>query len=211
MSIATQRRLLVALLLVAACLGYYALRVRPARSRSQSMLVAAESARVRLEGFEASAATRVEAPGAQERDRQRSALDRRSQACAELFGSFASCGAPERLDALRLSVSQLADRCGLVVRSNIGCTQAERRGLATPGGCADSAPHAGYIAALLDPAASPSLALRRITFDSDFGGLRRFLASLSELPDRVVIVDFDVQALRDRELPVLRTELVIAY
>jgi len=210
-SVAAQRRLLVVLTVVAACLGYYALRLRPSSARVRDMRLAAESARIQLEALE-DAPTASPAVGAkQERDEQRAALERSSVAWVGWLESFASCGSSERLDEQRLRLSRLADECGLLIRSNLGCTEAERRGLASATGQEAAAPHARYIAALLDLSSSPSPALRRITFESDFQGLRRFLTSLRELPSRVVILGFEINALRTQAMPALRTELVIAY
>jgi len=200
-------RLLVVLTLLAVGVGYYAMRVRPARSRAQRMRTAAESARIQLEGLAVGPAARPEERARQARDKQLAMLEKRSAAWADRLDSFASCGDPARLDELRLQMSRLADDCGLRIRSNLGCNEAERRSLAGPG----VSPHARYVAALLDRSTPPSPALRRITFESDFNGLRRFLADLRELPGRVVILGFEIQAVRAQAAPALRTELVIAY
>jgi len=200
-------RLLVVLTLLAAGVGYYAMRVRPARARAQRMRSAAESARIQLEGLAAGPSVRPVERARQERDKQLATLETRFVAWSDRLDSFASCGDPVRLDELRLHMSRLADDCGLRIRSNLGCTEAERRALAGPG----VSPHARYVAALLDRSAPPSPALRRITFESDFRGLRRFLADLHELPGRVVILGFEIQAVRTQAAPALRTELVIAY
>ena len=200
-------RLLVVLTLLAIALGYYALRVRPVRARAQRMRLAAESARIQMEGLAAGPTVRPEERARQERDEQRATLAKHSAAWSDRLDAFASCGEPAHLDELRLHMSRLADDCGLRIRSNLGCSEAERRALAGPGGSA----HARYVAALLDRSAPPSPALRRITFESDFNGLRRFLSDLRGLPGRVVILGFEIHAVRAATAPALRTELVIAY
>lgn len=200
------RRMLVVLLVLAVSVGYYALRARPAGVRVGRMRVASESARIQMEGLAAAPAARPGAGAEQQRDEQRGTLERHSADVSVRMSAFASCGEPEQLDELRLRISRLADDCGLLIRSNLGCTEAERRAFAQ----ADDTPHARYVAALLDRS-TVSPALRRITFESSFPGLRRFLEELPSLPGRVVIVGFEIHAQRAQAVPSLRTELVLAY
>lgn len=200
--------------------GVYLPRIRPARLRAAAL----DEQRLAVENRirEAKWPRPPEDFGrlTQRRDALRSEVESARRELRQAERCFASHGGDALADELRLEISALAQRHGVVFREDVACGEGVLRGFVGGGPWSGTgstvdydedeeiAPPQRSIRASRETAAQRlvsfltlgdpyTLKARQVTLEADFDDLRGFLHGLDRLAHRVVVLRFDL-TVRDR-------------
>jgi len=203
--------LLLIAVLIAAGMGYSALRVRPADARLARIETRTALFRDRLKNAEWPKAEDPEALSAV-LSRLTSELEADRNHLADLEARFVPRGQSGELEELLLQISALADRHAVQFRENTPCPTATLRRFLGPhhAACATEAADLIRFLTLGEPYTRP---VRQVTLDATFQGLRGFLRDLGALPQLVVIACFEIEAAKDPlagQAP-LRAKLLLVF
>ncbi|MHC4939067.1 MAG: hypothetical protein ACYTHK_08880 [Planctomycetota bacterium] len=179
--------LLMAALAVAVGFALFGFRYRPHAARLRDLSVRRELVEQQL----AAARWPADAGDPQrlsaERDALREQLGRLRDRLQDQESRFVSGGAPAAMDELRVRISDLAREHRIRLIENLACPEQELREFV---GLRDSA--AGGLVRFLTLGEPYRFRARRLALETDFEGLRGFLAGLAALEQRVVVLRFEI-------------------
>lgn len=176
---------------VAAAVGVYLPRVRPARMRIEALHEQRVQAEEQLRQVRWPRAPEDPERLAARRDALRAEVLAAKVSLERAERRFVSRCDPALADGLRLKLSALADRHGVYFRENLPCPEATLRAFAGDD-AATGGPEAARLLRSLTLGTPYALGARQVTLETDFAGLRGFLRDIDRLDQRVLVLRFDI-------------------